>query len=59
MQKPIVYVDFFVSEYIFFFSDRGLHIRISVNNFILQFLLLFRNKIVLISCEAFKCLAVF
>ena len=36
MQKAIVYVDF--SSLSTFFSDRGLHIRIFVYNFILQFL---------------------
>ena len=35
---------FFFSLNTFFFFYRGLHIGISVNNFILQFLLLFRPQ---------------
>ena len=56
MENGIVYVDF--SSLSTFFSDRGLHIRISVYNFNLQFLLSFLSQNYL-DFKAFTCYTVF
>ena len=58
MQKPIVYVDFFFSEYIYFLIEDCISEFLSITLFS-NFYFCFGNKIVLISCTAFKCLTVF